>query len=111
MIRRRTALSATATATLTGLAPATWAQSKKNNLVLTRWDGFRDVNAIALRRVTIRFISDAAAQVAALLKEAGAMLAKVGIVAKQENVEWAQWPSGVDDMPIAANDRSALSRG
>ena len=42
-----------------------WA--KGNNLVLTRWDGFRDVKSIALRRVTIRFISDAAAQVAALL--------------------------------------------
>jgi len=42
-----------------------WA--KGNNLVLTRWDGFRDVKAVALRRVTIRFISDAAAQVAALL--------------------------------------------
>ncbi len=42
-----------------------WA--KGNNLVLARWDGYRDVNAVALRRVTIRFISDAAAQVAALL--------------------------------------------
>ena len=42
-----------------------WA--KGNNLVLTRWDGYRDVKSIALRRVTIRFISDAAAQVAALL--------------------------------------------
>jgi len=42
-----------------------WA--KGNNLVLARWDGYRDVKAIALRRVSIRFISDAAAQVAALL--------------------------------------------
>ena len=42
-----------------------WA--KGNNLVLARWDGFRDVKAVALRRVTVRFISDAAAQVAALL--------------------------------------------
>ncbi len=42
-----------------------WA--KGNNLVLARWDGYRDVKAIALRRVSIRFISDAAAQVASLL--------------------------------------------
>ena len=42
-----------------------WA--KGSHLVLARWDGYRDVAAIALRRVTIRFISDAAAQVAALL--------------------------------------------
>ena len=42
-----------------------WA--KGSNLVLARWDGHRDAKAVALRRVTIRFISDAAAQVAALL--------------------------------------------
>ena len=42
-----------------------WA--KGNNLVLLRWDAGRDAKAIALRRVSIRFISDAAAQVAALL--------------------------------------------
>ena len=42
-----------------------WA--KGSNLVLTRWDGFRQPQAVALRRVTIRFISDSAAQVAALL--------------------------------------------
>ena len=42
-----------------------WA--KGSHLVLARWDGFRDARAVALRRVTIRFISDAAAQVAALL--------------------------------------------
>lgn len=42
-----------------------WA--KGSHLVLARWEGYRDVTAIALRRVTIRFISDAAAQVAALL--------------------------------------------
>ena len=42
-----------------------WA--KGSNLVLTRWDGFRDAKSVALRRITIRFISDAAAQVAALL--------------------------------------------
>ncbi len=42
-----------------------WA--KGSSLVLARWGAFRDVKAVALRRVTIRFISDAAAQVAALL--------------------------------------------
>ncbi len=42
-----------------------WA--KGSNLVLARWDGYRDARAVALRRVTIRFISDASAQVAALL--------------------------------------------
>lgn len=34
MIRRRTALSASAAATLAGLAPAAWTQSKKDSLVL-----------------------------------------------------------------------------
>ena len=42
-----------------------WA--KGSALVLARWDGYRDVKSVALRRVTLRFISDAAAQVAALL--------------------------------------------
>jgi len=42
-----------------------WA--KGSHLVLARWDGYRDAKAVALRKVTVRFISDAAAQVAALL--------------------------------------------
>jgi peptide/nickel transport system substrate-binding protein len=42
-----------------------WA--KGSALVLARWDGYRDVKTVALKRVTIRFISDASAQVAALL--------------------------------------------
>ena len=41
--------------------------TKGSALVLARWDGYRDVQQVALRRVTIRFISDGAAQVAALL--------------------------------------------
>jgi peptide/nickel transport system substrate-binding protein len=40
---------------------------KGSAITLTRWDGFRDVAAIKLRRVTFRFINDNAAQVAALL--------------------------------------------
>jgi peptide/nickel transport system substrate-binding protein len=43
----------------------TW--NKGSSIVLSRWDGYRDARAVKLRRVTIRFISDAAAQVAALL--------------------------------------------
>jgi len=42
-----------------------WA--KGSAVVLARWDGHRDAKAIRLRRVTMRFISDAAAQVAAML--------------------------------------------
>ncbi|HSW04201.1 ABC transporter substrate-binding protein [Aquabacterium sp.] len=42
-----------------------WA--KGSAVVLARWDGYRDAKAIKLRRVTMRFISDSAAQVAALL--------------------------------------------
>ena len=42
-----------------------WA--KGSAIVLARWDEHRDAKAIKLRRVTIRFISDAAAQVAAML--------------------------------------------
>lgn len=41
--------------------------NKGSAVVLGRWDGFRDAKSVQLRRVTIRFISDAAAQVAALL--------------------------------------------
>jgi len=41
--------------------------TKGSNLVLARWEAGRDAKAVALRRVTVRFISDAAAQVAALL--------------------------------------------
>jgi peptide/nickel transport system substrate-binding protein len=42
-----------------------WA--KGSAVTLVRWDGFRSVKDIKLRRVTMRFISDPAAQVAALL--------------------------------------------
>ncbi|MFN0184728.1 MAG: ABC transporter substrate-binding protein [Aquabacterium sp.] len=42
-----------------------WA--KGASVVLARWDAYRDARAIRLKRVTIRFINDAAAQVAALL--------------------------------------------
>ena len=41
--------------------------SKGSSVSLTRWDGFRDANAIKLKKVTFRFINDSAAQVAALL--------------------------------------------
>ncbi|MBI3367174.1 MAG: ABC transporter substrate-binding protein, partial [Burkholderiales bacterium] len=41
--------------------------TKGSSIVLARWDAYRDAKAIKLRRVTIRFISDAAAQVAAML--------------------------------------------
>ncbi len=42
-----------------------WA--KGSAVTLVRWDEHRDAKAIKLRRVTMRFISDSAAQVAALL--------------------------------------------
>jgi peptide/nickel transport system substrate-binding protein len=41
--------------------------NKGASIVLTRWDGFRDPKAVKLKRVTIRFIGDGAAQVAAML--------------------------------------------
>jgi peptide/nickel transport system substrate-binding protein len=44
---------------------ASW--QKGSAITLVRWDGFRDVAAIKMRRVTFRFINDNAAQVAALL--------------------------------------------
>lgn len=42
-----------------------WARGSA--VTLARWDGHRNAKAVALRRVTLRFISDPAAQVAALL--------------------------------------------
>jgi len=44
---------------------ASWARGSAVSLV--RWDGHRRAKDVALRRVTMRFISDPAAQVAALL--------------------------------------------
>jgi peptide/nickel transport system substrate-binding protein len=41
--------------------------NKGSSVVLARWDGYRDARAVKLKRVTIRFISDTAAQVASLL--------------------------------------------
>ncbi|MBP6898479.1 MAG: ABC transporter substrate-binding protein [Burkholderiaceae bacterium] len=41
--------------------------NKGSALVLARWDGHRDAKAIRLRRVSMRFIADTAAQVASLL--------------------------------------------
>ncbi|NMM75595.1 ABC transporter substrate-binding protein [Acidovorax sp. SRB_14] len=43
------------------------AWSKGSSITLGRWDGFRNPGAIRIRRATFRFISDPAAQVAALL--------------------------------------------
>jgi peptide/nickel transport system substrate-binding protein len=43
------------------------AWNKGSSVVLSRWDGYRNVKDVKLRRVTIRFISDPSAQVAALL--------------------------------------------
>jgi peptide/nickel transport system substrate-binding protein len=40
---------------------------KGSSVTLTRFDGFRDVKSVAMRRATFRFINDPAAQVAALL--------------------------------------------
>jgi peptide/nickel transport system substrate-binding protein len=42
-----------------------WA--KGSAITLARWDGFRAAKSVLLRRVTMRFISDPSAQVAALL--------------------------------------------
>ena len=41
--------------------------NRGSSITLNRWDGHRDAKAIALRKATFRFISDPAAQVAALL--------------------------------------------
>ena len=41
--------------------------SRGSSLTLVRWDEHRDASRVALQRVTWRFISDASAQVAALL--------------------------------------------
>jgi peptide/nickel transport system substrate-binding protein len=41
--------------------------SKGSSVTLTKWDGFRDAAKVNFNRATFRFISDAAAQVAALL--------------------------------------------
>ncbi|MBE0546724.1 MAG: ABC transporter substrate-binding protein [Rubrivivax sp.] len=43
------------------------AWNKGASVTLVRWDGHRDARDVKLRRVTMRFISDPAAQVAALL--------------------------------------------
>jgi len=43
------------------------AWNKGSSVVLSRWDAYRNAKDVKLRRVTIRFISDPSAQVAALL--------------------------------------------
>ena len=43
------------------------AWSRGASVTLSRWDGYRNAKDVKLRRVTMRFISDPAAQVAALL--------------------------------------------
>ena len=42
-----------------------WA--KGSAMTLARWDGWRDAKSVKLKRVTIRFIGDSAAQVAAMM--------------------------------------------
>ncbi len=43
------------------------AWNKGASVVLSKWDGYRNASAIKLKKVTFRFISDAAAQAAAVL--------------------------------------------
>ena len=43
------------------------AWNKGSSVVLTKWDGYRNASGVKLKKVTFRFISDPAAQVAALL--------------------------------------------
>ena len=43
----------------------TW--NRGSSVTLTRWDGYRDVANVKIRRATLRFINDPAAQVASLL--------------------------------------------
>ena len=43
------------------------AWNKGSSVALSKWDGYRNASAIKLKRATFRFISDPAAQVAALL--------------------------------------------
>ncbi len=43
------------------------AWAKGSSVTLTKWDGYRDAAKVKLKKVTFRFINDAAAQVAALL--------------------------------------------
>ena len=62
------ATAATAATKPVGTGPyklESWA--KGTSVTLTKWDGFRNPAAIKLKKVTFRFINDAAAQVAALL--------------------------------------------
>jgi peptide/nickel transport system substrate-binding protein len=61
--------SAPATATHpVGTGPYKFEDWKKgSSITLTQWDGFRNAAAVKLKKVTFRFISDPAAQVAALL--------------------------------------------
>ncbi|MEN9538380.1 MAG: hypothetical protein RLZZ126_615 [Pseudomonadota bacterium] len=43
------------------------AWNKGSSIVLSKWDGYRNASQVKLKKVTFRFISDPAAQVAALL--------------------------------------------
>ena len=60
--------AATASTQPVGTGPFKFDSWQKGSAItLVRWDGYRDVASIKLRRVTFRFINDNAAQVAALL--------------------------------------------
>lgn len=43
------------------------AWNKGSSVVLSRWDGYRHASAIKMKKVTFRFISDSAAQIAGML--------------------------------------------
>lgn len=54
------------------------AWNKGASVVLTKWDGYRNASAIKLKKVTFRFISDAAAQAAAMLAGDLDMFPRIG---------------------------------
>jgi peptide/nickel transport system substrate-binding protein len=54
------------------------AWNKGSSVVLTKWDGYRNASAVKLKKVTFRFISDAAAQAAAMLSGDLDMFPRIG---------------------------------
>jgi MarR-like DNA-binding transcriptional regulator SgrR of sgrS sRNA len=72
----------------------TW--NKGSSVVLSRWDAYRNAKDVKLRRVTIRFISDPAAQVAALLSGDVDVFPRVAAARSLKQFEEQQEVPGAD---------------
>lgn len=85
------------------------AWSRGSSVTLSRWDGYRNIKDVKLRRVTMRFISDPAAQVAALLSGVyGQKAYDLTVIAHVEHLDFGNFARPNDYWGYESTEFNAL---